>query len=140
MPSIEARPSTKMVDWYVLEPGEEAYFTSKLRNNFVNFWIGEDYPWTYFFSQRTKNLKSLWYGPIKITDNITVMEGDEGVPEVRNGHIKLKVGYGAITSFGDTSTENELSDERIDKIEHVLTIITVTIIIVLFCFLCVYSL
>lgn len=132
MPSIDARPSKELRHWYTLLPNEEAQFTEKLQNNFVNFWVGTDYPWEFFHFQCTENLSNLWYGPIEIVHNILIKEVENDVPIVYNNQIKLTPGYGAVTSFENHKKEKTFDIRASDKLEYVLMIFTVAFIFLVF--------
>lgn len=77
LPSIDMRPSRKIHDWYVLPPGEEATFTPRLRNSFVNLWVSDDYPWTYFHVQNSTNLEFVKCMCIDIREDIRIT--DDGI-------------------------------------------------------------
>ena len=142
MPSIDSRPSTNISEWYTLEPNSEAHFSSKLQNEFINFWIGTDFPWKYYDYQCTKNLETLWYGPINIKNTINIKNFDSKmIPLVYQIDKKLDRGYGAVTSFSNhiKNEEEEIVLRNIitNRLENVLIIFSITILILFFCMICV---
>ena len=135
LPSIDARPTNNISEWYTLEDNEEAKFTSILQNDFVNFWVGKDYPWNYFYFQCTDNLKNLWYGPLKITDNITIKEINT-IPVLFNNNTQLTPGFGSVTSFANHQIkENPTNSVIVDKLQYVGTIFSIVFIMLVFVFM-----